>query len=44
VLGELALVDDGLPVQGVEDFEGFLGKLHFVASHKKQKHPYLSVE
>jgi hypothetical protein len=28
VLGELALVDDRLSVEGVENFEGFLGMFH----------------
>lgn len=39
VLGELALVDDRLPVQGVEDFEGFLSVLHFITSHRKAEVP-----
>ena len=36
---KLALVSDRLPVQGVEDFEGFLRKLHRNPSPQSRKDP-----
>jgi hypothetical protein len=42
VLGELALVDDWLPVKGVEDFEGLPRKIHSFTSHQKNRKTLIS--